>query len=165
MNYRRLVGIDLEIATAHTARVLDGEGAVIAKRKAWPTAESLGEVERAALGGCPDGTKLEVVIEPTGPAWLPVAVFFTRGGTWCSGSPRRRPPTCAGSCPGTPSPTGSTPTPWPGCRWWTRGLQPLVLPDAGQAALDRRVRATDRLTRQAAEHKRRIKDLAASCCR
>jgi hypothetical protein len=40
------------------------------------------------------------------------------------------------------------------------GLRPLVLPGAGQAALDRRVRATDRLTRQAADHKRRIKDLA-----
>ena len=40
------------------------------------------------------------------------------------------------------------------------GLQPLGLPGAGQAALDRRVRATDRLTRQAADHKRRIKNLA-----
>src|SRR5439155_16780602 len=39
------------------------------------------------------------------------------------------------------------------------GLQPLVLPGAEQAALDRRVRATDRLTRAGAEHKRRIKDL------
>ena len=39
------------------------------------------------------------------------------------------------------------------------GLQPLGLPGAGQAALDRRVRATDRLTRQAADHKRRIKNL------
>ncbi len=32
------------------------------------------------------------------------------------------------------------------------GLHPLVLPGAERAALDRRVRATDRLTRQAAEH-------------
>jgi hypothetical protein len=37
MNHRRLVGIDLGIATAHTVRVLDGEGTVLAKRKAWPT--------------------------------------------------------------------------------------------------------------------------------
>jgi hypothetical protein len=35
-----------------------------------------------------------------------------------------------------------------------------VLPGAERAALDRRVRATDRLTRQGAEHKKRIKDLA-----
>ena len=39
------------------------------------------------------------------------------------------------------------------------GLHPLQLPDAARAALDRRVRTCDRLTRQAASHKRRIKDL------
>ena len=76
MNHRRLVGIDLGIATAHTVRVLDGEGTIVTKRKAWPTQQSLAETERAALAGCPDGIRLEVVIEPTGPAWLPVAVFF-----------------------------------------------------------------------------------------
>jgi hypothetical protein len=62
MNHRRLVGIDLGIATAYTVRVLDGEGAIVAKRKAWPTVESLAAVEAAALAGCPDGTKLEVVL-------------------------------------------------------------------------------------------------------
>jgi transposase len=35
----------------------------------------------------------------------------------------------------------------------------LRLPDESAAALDRRVRAADRLTRLAAEHKTRIKDL------
>jgi len=59
MNHRRLVGIDLGIATAHTVRVLDGEGATVAKRKAWPTVESLAAVEEAALAGCPAGTRLE----------------------------------------------------------------------------------------------------------
>jgi hypothetical protein len=49
MNHRRLVGIDLGIATAHTVRVLDGEGTVISKRKAWPAAESLSAAEAAAL--------------------------------------------------------------------------------------------------------------------
>jgi hypothetical protein len=38
-------------------------------------------------------------------------------------------------------------------------LQPLELPGAEVAALDRRVRACDRLTRQGAVHQRRIKDL------
>jgi hypothetical protein len=37
---------------------------------------------------------------------------------------------------------------------------PLVLPGAGRAALDRRVRATDRLTRHGAGHNKPIKDLA-----
>src|SRR6056297_3177862 len=80
MSHRRLVGIDLGIASAHTVRVLDGEGTTLAKRKAWPTLENLGEIEAAALGGCPPDTRLEVVMEPTGPAWMPIAVFFsTRG--------------------------------------------------------------------------------------
>ena len=85
MNIRRLVGIDLGIASAHTVRVLDGEANTLAKRKAWPTVESLSDIETAALAGCPEGTQLEVVMEPTGPAWLPIAVFFTSRGqlrTW-----------------------------------------------------------------------------------
>jgi hypothetical protein len=58
MNDRRLVGIDLGIASVHTVRVLDGEGNTVAKRKAWPTVESLTEVEAAALAGCPSATVL-----------------------------------------------------------------------------------------------------------
>ena len=80
MTTRRLVGIELGIASAHTVRVLDETGATVAKRKAWPTVESLAAVETAALAGCPDGTRLEVVMEPTGPAWLPIAVFFDARG-------------------------------------------------------------------------------------
>lgn len=76
MGHRRLVGIDLGIASAHTVRVIDEAGQTIAKRKCWPTAESLGEVEAAALATTPSGTRLEVIMEPTGPAWLPIAVFF-----------------------------------------------------------------------------------------
>jgi transposase len=45
-----------------------------------PGLESLGVIEAAALAGAPAGTRLEVVVEPTGPAWLPVAVFFSRRG-------------------------------------------------------------------------------------
>ena len=48
----------------------------LANRKAHPTVESLTEVERSELAGCPLGTRLEVIVEPTGPAWLPIAVFF-----------------------------------------------------------------------------------------
>src|SRR5689334_12039018 len=72
MNDRRLAGIDLGIASVHTVRVLDGEGNMVAKRKAWPTVESLTEVEAAALAGCPSASVLEVVVDPTGPAWLPM---------------------------------------------------------------------------------------------
>ncbi len=52
----------------------------MARRRCRPVVESLAAVESAALAGAPEGTRLEVVIEPTGPAWLPVAVFFVRRG-------------------------------------------------------------------------------------
>jgi transposase len=161
MNYRRLAGIDLGIATAHTVRVLDGEGGTVAKRKAWPTVESLTMVEAAALAGCPAGTRLEVVIEPTGPAWLPIAVFFsTRGHQVFRVSSQkaadlRRFLSRHAKSNGIDADTlARLPLSGPA------GLRPLVLPGAERAALDRRVRATDRLTRQAAKHKVRIRDLA-----
>jgi transposase len=161
MNYRRLVGIDLGIATAHTVRVLDGEGAVVAKRKAWPTADSLTAVETAALAGCPAGTQLEVVIEPTGPAWLPIAVFFSARGhrvfrvSSQKAADLRRFLSRHAKSNGIDADTlARLPLFDPA------GLRPLQLPSASRAALDRRVRATDRLTREAAEHKTRIKDLA-----
>jgi hypothetical protein len=78
MDERRLVGIDLGITSAHTVRVLAGDGSLVCRRKAIPTVDSLEQVERAALAGTPAGTLLEVVVEPTGPAWLPIAVFFCR---------------------------------------------------------------------------------------
>ena len=37
-------------------------------------------MEQAALDGAPEGTRLAVVFEPTGPAWMPIAVFFARRG-------------------------------------------------------------------------------------
>ena len=67
MQDRRLVGIDLGITSAHTVRVLAGDGGLVCRRKAVPTVESLGEVEQAALAGAAAGTRLEVVVEPTGP--------------------------------------------------------------------------------------------------
>ena len=45
------------------------------------------------------------------------------------------------------------------------GLQPLVLPDAERAALDRRVRATDRLTQQAPCTSAGSRTWPVSCCR
>jgi transposase len=157
---RRLVGIDLGIASAHTVRVLDETGQTIAKRKDWPTASSLTDVETTALAGAPEGTRLEVVIEPTGPAWLPIAVFFTRRGhlvhrvSSARAADLRRFLSRHTKTNGIDADTlARLPLFDPA------GLQPLMLPDADQAALDRRVRASDRLTQTAAEHKRRIKDL------
>jgi transposase len=160
MNHRRLVGIDLGIASAHTVRVLDGEGNTIAKRKAWPTVESLSEVEAAALAGCPEGTRLEVVVEPTGPAWLPVAVFFANRGhvvhrvSSAKAADLRRFLSRHSKTNGIDADTLARLA-----LFDPSGLQPLELPGVERAALDRRVRACDRLARAGAEHKVRIKDL------
>ena len=76
----RTIGIDLGITSAHTAVVVDPAGIVVARRQVRPTLDSFCELERAALAGSDSSTSLRVVIEPTGAAWLPVAVFFVRRG-------------------------------------------------------------------------------------
>jgi transposase len=160
MNHRRLVGIDLGIASAHTVRVLDGEGNTVAKRKAWPTLDSLAQVEATALAGCPAGTRLEVVVEATGPAWLPIAVFFDARGhqvfrvSSAKSADLRRFLSRHTKTNGIDADTlARLPLFDPA------GLQALALSGAERAALDRRVRACDRLTQAGAEHKLRIKDL------
>lgn len=161
MTQRRLVGIDLGIASAHTVRVVDGAGETVAKRKCQPTAASLAEVETAALAGAGEGTRLEVIMEPTGPAWLPIAVFFAARGhavyrvSSAKASDLRkffsRHTKTNGIDADTLARLGIVDP---------AGLIELRLPDAARASLDRRVRATDRLTAQGSEHKVRIKDLA-----
>jgi transposase len=71
----RLLGIDLGITSDHTAVVIDDAGSICARRRARSTVASL-----AALATTELGTQLVVVVEPTGPAWLPVAVLFGRRG-------------------------------------------------------------------------------------
>jgi transposase len=160
MGDRRLVGIDLGITSAHTVRVLGGDGRVVCRRKAVPTNDSLGEVERAALAGTPAGTRLEIVLEPTGPSWLPIAVFFARRGhtvyrvSSAKAHDLRRVLSRHAKAGGIDADTlARLPLVDPA------GLHPLQLPSAERAALDRRVRACDPLTQQGACHKRRIKDL------
>jgi transposase len=160
MHHRRLVGIDLGIISAHTVRVLAGDGSVVCRRKAVPTVASLTETEQAALQGAAPTTRLEVVLEPTGPSWLPIAVFFTsRGHTvYRVSSARahdlRRVLSRQAKSNGIDADTlARLPLVDPA------GLHPLALPSAERAALDRRVRACGRLTQQGACHKRRIKDL------
>ncbi len=157
---RRLVGIDLGIASAHTVRVLDGTGGQVCRRRCAPTVEDLARVEAAALEGCSTSTRLEVVIEPTGPAWLPVAVFFTGRGhrvhrvSSAKAADLRRFLSRHAKSNGIDAETlARLPLVDP------QGLRVLELPGAQAAALDRRVRATDRLTRAATQHKVRIKDL------
>ncbi len=160
MPERRLVGIDLGIASEHTARVLRGDGSEVCRRRCRPNQDSLRELEHAALVGAPAGTRLEVVIEPTGPAWRPVAVYFIRRGhlvyrvSSAKAADLRRFLSRHAKSNGIDALTlAKLPCMAP------EGLIPLELGSRDQAALDRRVRACHRLTRLAAEHKTRLKDL------
>ena len=80
LKLHRVIGLDLGVASQHSAVVLDGTGRVAARRRVSSTAASLGELERVALTGAAEGTTLIIVIEPTGPMWLPIAVYFGRRG-------------------------------------------------------------------------------------
>ena len=158
---RRLVGVDLGIASAHTVVVTDAEGTVVARRKCRPTVESLEIVEAAALVGAPPGTRLEVVVEPTGVAWLPVAVFFCRRGhlvyrvSSAKASALRKFLSAHAKTNSIDAETlARLPIVDP------RGVTPLELPTGELAALDRRVRACDRLTQAQTERKIRLRELA-----
>ncbi len=125
-----------------------------------PTVASLSAVEQAALAGAPDGIRLAVVLSPPGRRGCRSRCSSPAGATPCTGCLRPRRPIYAGSCAGTRRPDGAgaetlarLPLAGP------RGLQPLELPGAQAAGLDRRVRACDPLTKDAATHKVRIKDL------
>ena len=157
---RRLVGIDLGIASRHSVRVLEADGRVVCRSSCVPTVESLARLEQVALAGAPAGTALAVVFEPTGPAWLPIAVFFARRGhavhrvSSAKAADLRRFLRRHAKSNGIDAETlARIPLADPA------GLQLLELPGAAAAALDRRVRACTRLTQAAAERKTRIKDL------
>jgi transposase len=100
------------------------------------------------------------VMEPTGPAWLPIAVFFSSRGhdvyrvsSQKAADLRRFLSRHAKSNGIDVDTLARLPLLDPG------GLTPLQLPAGERAALDWRVRACDRLTMQAAQHKVRLKDL------
>jgi transposase len=160
MQERRVVGLDLGIASAHTAVVLRTDGTEVCRRRCSPTVESFAELEAAALQEAAEGTRLEIVVEPTGPAWLPVAIHFGRRGHTVYRVPsakaadlRRFLSRHAKSNSIDAATLARLALVDP------NGLRPVELPGSDRASLDRRVRAADRLTRQAAKHKGRIKDL------
>ena len=112
------------------------------------------------MDGAPEGTVLEVVLEPTGPAWLPVAVFFGRRGHAVYRVSSQKASDLrkffsrhakSNSIDALTLARLAIVDP--------QSLRPVELPGADRASLDRRVRACDRLTREAAIHKIRIKDL------
>lgn len=102
----RTIGIDLGLATAHTATVVDETAAVPVRKKARPTLESL---RALALHAAPDGTRLQVVMDPTGAACLPVAGYVLRRGHLVYRVASAKSSISGGSTPCRPRPTQSTP--------------------------------------------------------
>lgn len=159
MAERRRLGIDLGVSSKHTAVVLRGDGSLVCRRSCVPTQDSLTEVEQAALRGAPDGTRLEVVMEPTGPAWLPVAVFFQKRGhvvfrasSAQSADLRRFLSRHAKSNRIDADALARLPI-------FVDDLKPMCLPTGDQASLDRRVRLCERLVGEAGSRKSRIRAL------
>jgi transposase len=125
------------------------------------TAASLGELERVALADAAQGATLTVVIEPTGPMWLPIAVYFGRRGhtvvrvSSAKAAELRRFLSRHAKSNGIDAETlARMPTLAPS------GLHPVELPAAERASLDRRVRTVARLTREIGQRKARIRALA-----
>lgn len=158
---RRIIGLDLGVTSAHVAVVCDETGAIIARRRCRPLRQSFEALEDLALRDVPEDLKLDIVIEPTGVAWLPVAIFFCRRGhrvfrvSSAKAHDMRKllkPNAKSNGIDAMSLARIAILDP--------ERLVPLELAGAEQAALDRRVRAADFLTDMIAEHKTRIRELA-----
>ena len=157
----RTIGIDLGIATAHTAVIVDAQGTVVSKRQARPYLELLEALERAALDGAGEGERPAIVVEPTGVAWLPVAVFFIRRGhvvyrvsSSKASDLRKFFERHSKTNQIDALSLARMPLVDPG------SLVPLELPEDAAASLNRRVRVCQRLSHEIGRHKTRTRELA-----
>ena len=76
----RTVGIDLAIRGEHVAQVFE-EGRPLGKPIRFRlSARSLRRFVDTITAGLPEGTPVQAVMEPTGMAWFPVAVWLSRAG-------------------------------------------------------------------------------------
>jgi transposase len=76
----RTIGIDLSVKGAHQAVIADGQGRFVSPVLQVRSApSSLRHLLQQAQESTPDG-QVQAVLEPTGMAWLPVAVFLIRQG-------------------------------------------------------------------------------------
>ena len=76
----RTIGIDLALTSAHKAVIADAQGHYLTPVFSFHTTSAdLARLLARARDGAPD-MPLQVVMEPTGMAWFPIAVFFARHG-------------------------------------------------------------------------------------
>jgi transposase len=149
------------VTSEHAAVVLDATGSVCARRRARPTVDSLAALEAAALAGAEPAPQLVVVIEPTGPAWPPIAVFFGRRGhtvlrvSSAKAADLRRFLARHAKSNGIDAETlARLPLVAPS------GLAAVEFASHARASLDRRVRAVARLAAEIGRRKTRIRALA-----
>jgi len=87
----RFIGLDLAQSTSHKAVVIDEGGQVITPVLSVKTsAIGLEQPFQRAREGAPADEPLIVVMEPTGMAWFPIAVFCQRHGVL----PGQQPASC-----------------------------------------------------------------------
>ena len=87
----RYIGLDLAQTTSHKALVIDEGGQVVTPVLSVKTsAISLELLFAHAREGAPADEPLIVVMEPTGMAWFPIAVFCQRHGVL----PGQQPASC-----------------------------------------------------------------------
>ena len=115
-----MIGLDLGVISAHSAVVLNATGQILLRRRVVSTVDSLAELEQAALRGGPEQTRLTVVIEPTGPMWLPIAVYFGRQGHTVVRVSSAKAADLRRFLSRHAKATVSMPKRWRGCRWWRR---------------------------------------------
>jgi hypothetical protein len=158
---RRIVGLDLGVASDHTAVVLDEAGAELARRRVRPVRASLEALRQAALAGAETATVVEVVVEPTGPAWLPVAVFFAATGDVVYRVSSQKAADLRRYFRRHHKTNRIDATTLARIAILEGGaLRPVELARGLAAELDREVRVTERLTEEIAARKVRIRDLA-----
>jgi len=74
----RIIGIDLAVRGAHKAMVADETGQYVSKLLTFHT--DVHELEKLLSTARPKGDQetVKVIMEPTGMAWFPIAVYFAR---------------------------------------------------------------------------------------
>jgi transposase len=143
------------------AVVIDEAGAVLARRRCRPVRSSFEALEALALRGAGDDVHLEVVVEPTGVSWLPVAVYFARRGHVVYRVSSAKAHTMRKLLAPHAKSNGIDAMSLARIAIFDpEHLAPLELASAEQASLDRRARAADFLTDLIAEHKTRARELA-----
>jgi transposase len=113
------LGIDIACRAAHQVSLADEQGRFIwTGRRFRTTADDLARLW-AMLPEGTDPAEVLVVMEPTRNAWVPLAAWFRRRGAEVILVPAERSADLRRYYAKHTSPTGWTPSCWPGCRCCT----------------------------------------------